>query len=391
MFWGLTLIRVARLFIARAAALSNIAPLPSATWCQNGQIDFSIFWSAGRLAATHNYTTLYDHAAFAAWRAHHLCAVADPVDWIYLPPALLPSALIAYFTPQTGLLIWAAICILASALVLRLADLSGAVITLGLISPAALHGAELCQVSTITGALLVAGLFMAPKKPAYAGILISLLTFKPQEGLLAPIALAAQHNFRAILVAASGVMGLIALTTTLFGWQVWEIYWDLGRKVAAATLAGSQQGYQYVGVSVFWMARSAGATLPVAYAVQATSAILSAILAWVIWRRPGLTPTDRVAITVFLSLLATPYGFTDDMAAFSIMLACLAEQRRWKVDTLDVIFWSWPLFCAIITINIGILLTPFIIAAAIARTWLRAERAATLTTTKPAPPPVADA
>jgi hypothetical protein len=81
---------------------------------------------------------------------------------------------------------------------------------------------------------------------------------------------------------------------------------------------------------------------------------------------------DAVALTVFLSLLATPYGYVDDMVAYSIMLLALAERRGWKIAILDVLFIMWPALCSIVSQQTGVLLTPLIVLLAAARTWWRA-------------------
>ena len=46
----------------------------------------------------------------------------------------------------------------------------------------------------------------------------------------------------------------------------------------------------------------------------------------------------RLAVTVFLTLLASPYGFTDDLSVYSVMLATLARRETpWRNAAL-----AWP-------------------------------------------------
>jgi hypothetical protein len=129
------------------------------------------------------------------------------------------------------------------------------------------------------------------------------------------------------------------------------------------------------GVSVLWMMRSFGLGLGISYAVQCAAAALAAGLIWKLWQRPKFCQTERMALTVFLSLLATPYGYVDDMVAYSIALTMLAQARGWRIDVLDVLLWLWPALCPVIFDKTGILLTPLVIAIAIARTWQRAGMA----------------
>lgn len=100
--------------------------------------------------------------------------------------------------------------------------------------------------------------------------------------------------------------------------------------------------------------------------------LTSAFLVGYVWRHKSIGKIDRLALTVLLSLLATPYGYMHDMVGYSIMLACLAEQRKWRIDMLDVLFWLWPTFCSIVTDDTGILFTPVVVVLAVVRTWHRA-------------------
>jgi hypothetical protein len=120
------------------------------------------------------------------------------------------------------------------------------------------------------------------------------------------------------------------------------------------------------------MLRTLGADIEVSLFFQFVSFLVSAGLVWHIWRRPDVSKIDRLALTVFLSLMSTPYGYTHDMVGYSIALACLAERRRWRFDLLDVLFWLWPTFCSIVTVDTGVLWTPVVVGLAIVRTWLRA-------------------
>jgi hypothetical protein len=124
------------------------------------------------------------------------------------------------------------------------------------------------------------------------------------------------------------------------------------------------------------MLRSFGAGLAGAYAGQAAAAALAAALTWRLWRRGDADPLRRMAVTVFLALLATPYGYTDDMVAWSVALAALAWRRGWRIGLLDVLFWLWPAIGPEVFNRTGLLFTPLVTIAAVARTWPRGGAAA---------------
>jgi hypothetical protein len=82
---------------------------------------------------------------------------------------------------------------------------------------------------------------------------------------------------------------------------------------------------------------------------------------------------ERTACTVFLCLLATPYGYVNDMVAYSIALAALARARFWRIDLLDIALWLWPAICPLIWADFHMLLTPLASGLAAARIFMRAR------------------
>jgi hypothetical protein len=242
-----------------------------------------------------------------------------------------------------------------------------------MLSPAALWNTELGQIGVIGDSLLVAGILTSLTQPLRAGGLLGLLVCKPQIGILVPFVFAAQRNWKAFLAFALMCLFLSFLVLAIFGWSVWPLYLSAGR-LKSAQILNDLFNPHYAdgsGVSIFWMLRSLQASLAIAYAGQAVAALIAAALIFSIWRPDYLPQIDRMALTVFLSLLATPYGYTDDMVGYSIALAALAERRGWRIDILDALFWLWPMLCPVVSVQTGILFTPVIVTLAIIRTWRR--------------------
>jgi len=81
--------------------------------------------------------------------------------------------------------------------------------------------------------------------------------------------------------------------------------------------------------------------------------------------------TQRMAVTVLLSLLATPYGYTDDMVGYSVALAACAARRGWRIDVFDAFCFLWPALCPVVYMRWGVLLTPVVVAGAASRLFWR--------------------
>jgi hypothetical protein len=348
--------------------------------CGTPQCDFSVFWPAGLLARSGAFQTLYLPAPFHAFRQHLFYADIDPLSWFYPPTALLAVAPASFLPFEASFYAWTAALIALGMAVLRLSCLPWLVITAAMLSPAALWNDELGQFGVLTGSLLWYTLSAMERSPKSAGAVLATLLIKPQAALLAPVAMLAARRWRAIAASAAAGAALLGLTLLAFGWGAWTAYLADGLKLSRAVIdvPPPQANYERFGLSVFWMLRSFGAPLTLSYTAQAIAALLSCALVWRLWQNGAGTLTERAALTVFLSLLATPYGYADDMVGWSIALAALACARNWRIDLLDALFWTWPCLCEPVFSWTGHVLTPVVVALAVARSWQRKESASFL-------------
>jgi alpha-1,2-mannosyltransferase len=137
----------------------------------------------------------------------------------------------------------------------------------------------------LTAALIGAALMCLDRRPALAGVLIGLLAYKPQFGLLLPVVLVASGRWRVFAAAAATVAVLAALTTAALGTSVWDAFLASTRFTRIVVLENGETGWQKI-QSVFSAVRMWGGPVPVAYAVQgAVTLALAAAMAW-LWRAP---------------------------------------------------------------------------------------------------------
>jgi alpha-1,2-mannosyltransferase len=338
--------------------------------------DFPNLWSAGRLARSESFPVLYSVDGFTAWKQAAFGHGVTQNDWIY-PPMVLPLGAVFSFLPVwAGFLLWSFGTLAAMLWLLRLAGLGWGAVALGVACPA--EGLSLIygQYGGIIGCLGFAGLVLAARRPVAAGVMLGLVTLKPQTGFLVPLAWLAARRWRAIAVAGA-VFGVVALLPVIwFGLPSWA--WFLRRSggmAAALVQAKFGQGYQLTGTSVFWMLRSFGLGLRAAYAGQLAAALGAAALVVRLWRGEGDAQL-RASVTMFLALFVAPYGFSADMAGYSVGLAVLAARRGWRVTLLDGLLWLWPGYAAVVTDWTGVLLTPVAVALAAVMGWRQARRPA---------------
>jgi hypothetical protein len=183
--------------------------------------DYLWLWAAGHLLAAGDVATIFDPQAFAAWNRARYSAQLDDFGWSY-PPSLLFLALPAGRIPiLAGFVLFASAQLALLACIGRLARLPGRVLLAVLVSPAVLANAFAGQNGALTAALLCGGLLLTGRRPVLSGVLLGLLTIKPQLGILVPICLLASRDWKAIGAACGTAAALFAASVAAFGFESW--------------------------------------------------------------------------------------------------------------------------------------------------------------------------
>jgi hypothetical protein len=337
--------------------------------------DFFNLWSAGNLVRESKLDWIYSSELFDHWKHVHFDPAILTEDWIYPPTVLLIGVPFSYLPLVPAFLLWNLLTTFGAVAIMRSARLPWSVIAVGLAGTASWRSLALGQYGIITGAFVIAGLVIAPRHPIRAGILLGFVTLKPQQGVIVPIAWLASRSWRAIASAAL-TFGILAAAVGLWlGPQSWALFLTHSRSMARAILeAPPPQPNINTGTSVFWMCRTMGSTVAAATYAQLLAGSIAVWLAYKAWRKHDVDSLTRVAFTVCLSLMVTPYGYTSDMVAFSIAVAIILRNDHWQLRLVHVFLWLWPLYCIIVTIETGILLTPPVVAIAAYLAWRQMHR-----------------
>ena len=216
------------LFVSMAAAIridwSRGWAHPSPVSSEMPEQDFANLWLAGHIARLGHLEWLYEPRLFESWRNHAFGGKLAAEPWIYPPTVLLLGIPLSFLSLVMAFLLWNVATLLVAVLALRHARLPWSILLVGLGAPATWRSLAFGQYGVITGALVVAGLLLAPRHPVRAGLMVGLCTLKPQPALTVPIAWLAARNWRAIGIAALlfAVMG--AAITLCFGTRAWILF-----------------------------------------------------------------------------------------------------------------------------------------------------------------------
>ena len=252
--------------------------------------DFINYWSGAFLAWHGRAAEIYNWSAFHAFEQAVVGAPLDFYHYAYPPVLLLLTAPLAFVPYVPALALWLAAGWLAFYRTLRLVMASDHVLLFALATPAVLINAVGGQNGTWTAALFGSGLRFLATRPTLAGALLGLLIYKPQLGMLIPVALLSGRHWRGF-VAATLVAGLLLAASVIgFGPDVWG---DYVRNLTALRhlILEDGTGVWHRFVTVFVAARRLGASVEAAYVAQAIAALGAATAVALVWFRntpPGV-------------------------------------------------------------------------------------------------------
>jgi len=239
---------------------------------------------------------------------------------------------------------------MTTAAILRRARLPDAIRNTGLLAaiafPAVLINLGHGQNGFLTAGLFASALLALPKRPILAGILLASMAYKPQFALVIPLALLAARQWQAFASAAAAVIGLIALTSAIFGIDIWSAFMATGELSRKLLLEQGEVGFAKL-QSTFAVARMWSAGIMLAYLLQGLiTAVVIISAAWA-WR----TTTDtsvRAAILLIAALLASPHVLDYDLMllgpaiAFMVVAGTTSGFHRYEI-TLLAAAWAVPL------------------------------------------------
>jgi alpha-1,2-mannosyltransferase len=285
--------------------------------------DFSNVYAAGDLAWQGRAADAYDpplqHAAEKAVFGRDV-----PFYGWHYPPFFLGIAFLVAALPYAwGLSVWLAASFAAYLATIRAILPRKETLLIATAFPAVFVNIGHGQNGFLTTALLGGALHLLARRPWLAGVLIGLLTYKPQFGVLIPVALVAGGYWRAIGTATATVIALLALSTLTLGAGIWNAFADSTTFTQTVVLEAGNTGWEKI-QSIFSAVRMWGGSVPLAYAAQIALAVtLIATLAW-LWRSDAAFELKAAALAVG-SLLATPYVLDYDLVVLGLAIAYLAR------------------------------------------------------------------
>jgi Glycosyltransferase family 87 len=307
--------------------------------------DFPALWSYARLMLLQPAAELYDVERLHAFQVGLGMDPSRNFPFPYPPTFLLLVWPLGLLPQEQAYCAWVGLTLAAFVWSVTGSRPNPLVVLAILAAPASTVNVIAGQSGFLSGALLIGGLRLIGTRPWLGGLLLGLLTYKPQLGLLVPIALVAAGAWRGIGTTACATLLLVALTMAMFGGSIW-LDWLASLSGYSAWFAAKTE---LLPLKPTVLANLALLGVPevVARALQLLSGGAMAVLVWFAFRR-GVSPA-AIGVLAAATVLANPHALFYDLPPLTAAVLFLGAARlrtrqplRWWETLLMVLTLCLP-------------------------------------------------
>lgn len=331
--------------------------------------DFLVYWAGARAWLEGKLAIVYDIDVFTTYQnalfadrfpnvVHFRPFFYPPIWLLMLVPFGLLGVAKAYGAFMTGTMA------LATAAEVRRDPWGWLVV---LVSPAAVWVVLAGQNTFLSVALFYGGLHLLARSPLSAGVLLGLLSYKPQIWVLVPLALLAARQWRALAAMALTVLVLILASAAVFGPAFWLAFVDAAREAAGPRVVEEMFERIFMHMTTLLAAaRIVGLPPTVSGLVQIAGALLAVAAVWLSFSRKGQSDA-RIAVLATATFLVSPYTLNYDLlllmpAAVAMFRLGIADGFRPMERLVLLMMWLIPTLGMILN-RLDLPLMPLVILA----------------------------
>jgi hypothetical protein len=331
--------------------------------------DFVNYWSGGRLALLDRVDDLYDMQRYYGLLHEWFLPTLRPMHFSYPPHALLGLSLIGAFPYFVGLCLWSLAGLAGFIAVAfgRMPKRGDAMLLWAiLLAPVVWTNIMYGQIGLLLATLFVGALRALPVRPILAGVLIGVMTIKPQLGLLLAPMLLLLQAWRALAAAIVSTLVLVALSVAAFGVEPWHAYFADTTPFHWHFVETMEGFYRFQMTTPYALLWFLGVPVKAALALQAVVSALVALAACVVIRSAAGWPL-KAAVVSFASVLLVPYVMTYDLAIPFAALVWYLRDGDVRADPAGLaivgLAWALPFGLGTLIQTQGIPLLPVVLVA----------------------------
>jgi hypothetical protein len=175
----------------------------------------------------------------------------------------------------------------------------------------------------LTAGLMGLCLVFLERGTLISGIFLGLLTYKPQFGILFPLALFAERNWRAIGSATFFTVIFALAAEVFFGAEAWPTF--IHSLVDRNSTLSPIEGYVFVGQSIFGLLNWMSASSIISWIIHLAIAVVVAFFVYLVWSRPIPYPLKASAVCIG-SVMVNPHVQEYDLCILSIGIAFFIKE-----------------------------------------------------------------
>lgn len=296
--------------------------------------DFIAFYAASKLALQGDPSGIYSIAKMHALQKLVIGTDGGLRPWHYPPSFLLIVLPLAIFPYVVSFVLWIFTTLYGYVRIVRRIAPHPLTPWVFLSFPPAINNFFYGQNGFFSTMLMGGGLLLLDYRPLMGGVILGLISYKPQMAMLIPVALLAGRNWRALIGAAISSICLAIISLLIFGTATWQAF--LQNIPYATQILKCNEEYWNKMPTIFATARLLGAGLTFTEVLQTALALAAiGVVAWIWWNQASLPL--RASSLIIATFLAAPFAFEYDLVLLALPFAWLG----WR----EVTAGCWPGQC----------------------------------------------
>lgn len=317
--------------------------------------DFIVFWTAAILTATDRLPEIFDYQKFHAAQTALLGYEYQLRIWSYPPHFLFYLFPLSWLAYLPAYITWNVVTFTAYVSTITIHRSPVLTVLALAVAPATFINIVCGQNGFISGACYVGGLLLRKHSPIFSGVLFGLLSYKPHLGILIPIILVAERNWRTLFSGVLTCALLVACSVFVHGQESWMLYASETIRNTTIVLEKVEGFLTYMMPTIFMSGRIYGFEQQTNYLLQAIMSVIVVVgTYWAVRRTDDFML--RTAIVCVGAFLSSPYALGYDMTIVSAAIIMVVEigQRTgflWGEGVILTMVWFLPI--AVIFLNAG--------------------------------------
>jgi hypothetical protein len=175
-----------------------------------------------------------------------------------------------------------------------------------------------------------------------AGIMLGLLTFKPQFFPLIIIALLAGRQKTAALATVGTAGGVAVASLAIFGFGAWEAFFDAASRSSDEVYSGQAPVEKMQSISAVLVAL--GLSQTVTQMLQALASLAAAAFVFWLWAKDEVPIEYKAAALAIAVLLASPYSYHYDLTIMGLAVLWIGlriNAEGWRLGDAEVLLLAW--------------------------------------------------